>query len=131
MGSNGLPPGQRPLRCEATPDKALYRSLQAAEAGAARSSERFHVTVVPYACASCGYFHLTHNAHKSDVVNRDGAGRLVTHASKLRDELKAQPPVRRAEPVDLEKYGDYTVAALAEVMAKRGFRLVIQANPLD
>lgn len=65
--------------CPGTPNKRKYRTREFCQQVADRVWEEKRVRLSVYACADCGWFHLTRRTNGSDVVQGNEPG---THASK-------------------------------------------------
>jgi hypothetical protein len=102
-GSNGLAPRdvqQARVKCPDHPTKRKFHTMAEAETAAAASSRQYHTTIVPYACAGCGLFHITGKVRGSDVVHVAASGTVRTAAMLERESLRSTPP---APPrVDME-----------------------------
>jgi hypothetical protein len=91
MGTNGIDPRDMLAAkrvCPDRPTKKAYTLLADAEGAAARSSEQYGTTVVPYVCATCGRYHLTSKREGSDVAHIGPNGEVRTEAMDARDEAK-------------------------------------------
>jgi hypothetical protein len=102
-GSNGLAPRdieQAKAKCPDHPTKRKFHSMLEAEQAAAASSRQYRATIVPYACAGCGLFHITGKTRGSDVVHVAASGTVRTAAMLERESLRT-PPAPPAR-VDME-----------------------------
>ncbi len=108
--SNGLDP-QETLRastkCPDHPTKRKFKTMREAEEQAAHSSKQYRKTVVPYACAGCGLYHVTGKIDGSDVLTSQRSGPVQTAAMQQREKLRLVDalPERKdmSEVVALEK----------------------------
>lgn len=120
-----LAPKSKRFVCPDVPTKATYTTLERAEAGARRASERFKTTVVPYICAVCGHYHLTSNMHKSDVVRRRDDGTLETNATWLREQLNSEHDWR---PLYMPPHWDKPLTQVMDELALQGYEVRIEVR---
>lgn len=101
-GDNGLTPGEQlanRTKCPEHPTKRKITALDEAEEAAAEASKKAGRTIVPYACAGCGYYHVTGKTNGSDVVHAGKGGTIKTAAMDMREATYARTTV--AERVQL------------------------------
>lgn len=98
MGSNGLNAVETLAtrqKCPDSPTKKKFRTSADAWAEAETRSKETGITIIAYACAGCGYFHLSRKKDGSDVARvKDG----VVETAAMRGE-GLLTPIAKLAPV--------------------------------
>lgn len=117
--TNGLNPIEQlseRQKCPTNPTKRKYKTLAEAEDAAATSSARAHRTIVPYACAGCGFFHLTSKSAGSDEAYADSKGAIKTTALQVRESSHIKPVIPERREIVSDEVIPANMAARRKVL---------------
>jgi len=121
MGSNGLRPQVRAMKC-ATPEKRKYHTFDSAWDAARAASLRASIEIVAYLCADCGSYHLTRKVDGSDVAvttNEDGVSTGALRKNSPKYEFTPPERVALPKPITLTEQGQVKLEVLKEYLKDR------------
>ncbi|QDH93121.1 helix-turn-helix DNA binding domain protein [Microbacterium phage Margaery] len=84
-GSNGLRPIENLAerqKCPEAPTKRKFTTTTEAWTEARKRTAESGIDIAPYACAGCGFYHLTKKVTGSDTLTRQEGGKVVTGAQR-------------------------------------------------